>query len=183
MDILKMIPRLYYTLDGTTYTIVNTSVNFNISKSTRESQTLFLEYSISDGESIRDLAERVYDERELYWVIAMVNGFTNIVEDWPKTSSEIYENAVRVFGYDKIDEVACYVDPSGNIMDIQGLKFLEGLRDDEISDAEIITKYTLQPVTRFELIDLENENKRKIKLLDPDYVGSFVASIRRSIDE
>lgn len=178
MELLKLLPRRYYTVDGVTYLITNLSATFSLSQSLLTTESLYLKYVIKDGESPRDLAERLYENRDLYWTIFIFNGLTNTVNDWPMHSSDLYEHAVRLWGYNNVEEIVSYSDDSGNIVDLEGVRFQYGL-DAEVEDQTIITTFNLTPITRYELLELENERKRNIKLLDPRYMDQFIASVRK----
>lgn len=181
MELLKLLPRRYYVVDGVTYLVTNLSATFNVSSTLLTTEALFLKYVIKDGETPRDLAERLYDNRDLYWTIFIFNGLTNTVNDWPMHSGDLYDQAVRLWGYDKVDEVVNYSDDSGNLVDLNGVRFQYGLTDSTPDDQTVITTYNLKPVTRYDLLEMENESKRNIKLLDPRYMDQFLASVRKEL--
>lgn len=181
MDILKLIPNQVYDIDGEKHILTNLSATVIISKTTRENSILFLDYEIVDGETPRTLADRIYDDGSLYWVILMINGMTNSVEDWPKTNNELYDWAGRAFTESQLYDEVVYVDASGNITDIEGVKFLNGQMQSGITDEEVIRNNQLEPLTRMDYLVLENDSKRSIKIIDPDYVQQFVSSVRSAI--
>lgn len=181
MELLKLLPRRYYTLDGVTYLVTNLSATVNVSPTVLETDALFLKYVIKDGETARDLAERLYENRDLYWTIFILNGLTNTVDDWPMHSGHLYEQGLRIWGYDGIDEVVSYADDSGNLIDLPGVRFQNNLADDTPDDQTLITTYNLTPVTRYDLMELENEKKRQIRMLDPKYMDQFLASVRKEL--
>ncbi|MGL4353151.1 MAG: hypothetical protein ACRCTP_04340 [Aeromonas popoffii] len=182
MDILKMLPKQAYTLDGVTYVVTNTSANVNISDETRNNKILFLDYQILDGETPRKLAQKAYDNSAYYWVTPLINGMTNTVNDWPKTVNELYDSAMRDWGEEKLYEVLGYSDPSGNVVDLPGLRHQGGYLDDAISDNDLIVLNELTPFSRFDIIEMENDKKRQIKLLDPDYIDLFVNAVKRAFE-
>lgn len=180
MELLKLLPRRYYVVDGVTYFVTNLSATFNVSPSVLNNGALFLKYVIKDGESPRDLAERLYDNRDLYWTIFIFNGLTNTVNDWPMSHNDLYDQIVRTYGYEGADEIIGYSDDSGNIVDLHGVRFQYGLAD-SVDDQTVITVHNLTPITRYELLEMENEKKRNIKMLDPRYMDQFLASVRKEL--
>lgn len=181
MELLKLLPRRYYELDGVTYLVTNLSATFNAPQNVKSNNALFLKYVIKDGETARDLAERLYDNRDLYWTIYVLNDMTNSVNDWPMSSGDLYEQTLRTWGYEGVDEIVGYADDSGNIVDLAGVRFQYGLADDSPDDQTVITTYNLTPISRYDLVEMENEKKRNIKMLDPRYIDQFVASVRKEL--
>lgn len=178
MDILNMLPRRFYEIDGVEYLVTNITANVNISSSTKITKSLFLDYEIIGEETPRDIAGRLYENRDLYWTILVVNDMVNIVEDWPKPYNKLYEIASREFFEGELEEVVAYADTEGNQVDLVGLRFTNGHSDTVPSDQELIGIYSLTPVTRFDLFEMQNEMKRKIKLVDPDLIDDFVSAFR-----
>lgn len=180
MDILNMLPRTEYSIQGVDYILTNLSANVNISTKTSKSLSLFIDHQILDGQSARDISSLLYENDTYYWTIFVVNGMTNSVNDWPKSENEIYKQIVAEYGYDDVDTVIAYADPSGNQVDIVGLRFQESI-EDVVSDSSIISIYNLIPVTRFEIEKMKNDLKRQVKLIDPDYISEFIIRYREAL--
>ena len=180
MDILNMLPRKEYNIQGVDYILTNLSANVNISTKTSQSLSLYVDHQIADGQSARDISTLLYENDSYYWTIFVVNGITNSVNDWPKPENEIYQQLVAEYGYEGVDTIVTYADPSGNQIDIEGLRFQESI-EDTVSDAAIISIYNLVPVTRFEIEKMKNDMKRQIKLIDPDYISEFIIRYREAL--
>jgi hypothetical protein len=181
MDILKMLPRRYYNIDGVEYLVTNIAANVNISTATKLQKSLFLDYQIRDEETPRDIAERLYDDHNLYWTILVINDMTNVVNDWPLSYTTLYERAQREYTDAELNAVVAYADPDGNQVDIGGIRFNQGYDDVTPTDAEIVNLFTLTPITQLELLEMQNEVKRKIKLVDPDLIEDFVSAFREAL--
>lgn len=178
MDILKMLPRRYYVVDGVEYLVTNLTANVNISTSTKLKKSLFLDYQIRDNETARDIADKLYENREYYWTILMVNDMTNSINDWPLSQSDLVDSSEREFSQEELYSIVAYSDPEGNQVDLAGIRFTFGYNDIEPSDSELLVLHTLTPVTLFQVLEMRNDMKRKIKLIDPDLIDDFVSSVK-----
>ena len=143
----------------------------------------FQKYAIEDGERPDTLAKKAYGDPFYDWVILLTNNMVNAQYDWPMTNYEIgkvleseYDDA-----YNEIDHYET----------IKIGQFAAGLRVDETFyngqhkvniDGTISTKNGNQicaPVSVAENFYRENEKKREIYLLKPDFFQSFVDDFRK----
>jgi hypothetical protein len=123
---------------------------------------LFDTYDIRSGETPEEIADKLYDDPELHWVVLMVNNITDRYHQWP-----LNENQFQAYindKYDNIDAVHHYetAQTSGDTT----IKIDVGTVNTDYPAATAITNY------EYELAQ-ENE-KRGIRLLDPRYLGAFI---------
>ena len=123
---------------------------------------LFDTYDIRSGQTPEEIADKLYDDPELHWVILMVNDITDRYHQWP-----LNENQFQAYindKYDNIDAVHHYetTQTSGDTT----LKIDVGTVNTDYPSATAITNYEYE-------VALENE-KRQIRLLDPSYVEIFM---------
>ena len=138
----------------------------------------FEKYSIEEGERPDTLADKAYGDPFYDWVILLTNNMVNAQYDWPLTNYQIYKTLESE-----------YDDPYGTIHHYETYEigqYPAGLRVDEQFynsthkinlNGGIVTKNgneICRPVTIAEWFSSENEKKREIYLLKPDYVQSFV---------
>ena len=123
---------------------------------------LFDTYDIRSGETPEEIADKLYDDPQLHWIILMVNDITDRYHQWPLNENQFL--AYINDKYDNVDATHHYEieQTSGNTT----LKIDIGTDNTGHSGATAITNY------EYELAQ-ENE-KRQIRLLDPRYVGAFV---------
>ena len=123
---------------------------------------LFDTYNVREGETPESIADKLYDDSQLHWVIMLVNDITDRYHDWPLNGAQFNQF---------VDEK--YSNP-------------DGIHHYEISqdsgDTSIVidigtdnTDYpTATPITNREYEESEQDRKRKIRLLDPRYLDNFV---------
>lgn len=129
----------------------------------KENPAVFYEYEIRDDDTPENLADRLYDDPELCWIILQFNDIIDIYEEWPKTQYELdeyinskYENPTTVHHYVSLstgENVCASMHPS--------------------YDRVGITNY------RHELT--LNDIKRKIKLVMPDLAPQIAIAHKEQI--
>jgi hypothetical protein len=236
-------PKIYYDFaqDNTSTTLqvlTDITTNVRVRKQVLENITLYDEYDIMDGETPEMIAEKVYGNPELHWVIMLVNQRYNYIQDFPLTNAELYEHCIATYGEDHLEDVHHYerdgiqtngvvelVVPRSIALDakvndiINGLpktsgkvasidldtltltlnmafgRFvngqavaLNGIRYDNDLEQNVYTtiqnfnilanSFTVNSnydlVTNYEYELIENEKKRRIKLISPTLINQFV---------
>lgn len=178
MDILNMLPLRYYNVEGVEYLLRNLTANINVSEKTKLQTQLFLDYRLQPNETARSISGKLYDDPNLYWTIYLINNITNIVEDWPRKDFEDWLE--YTFTREQLEEVVSYADSERNSVDITGIRYQYSI-DDLVTDSQIILDYNLTPITREDFLRMEQEQKRNIRLLDPDYIDAFVETVKSEL--
>lgn len=178
-DILNLIPRRFYQFDQLNLLVSNLTANVNVSDRTQRQTTLFLDYRVKSRETARQICTRLYEDDTLYWTVYLVNGITNEVEGWPRRDLDDWLN--QRYTAEQLAEVVRYADIDRNSVDLFGLRHLHGLDDAIPSDEELIAQFNLTPITRAELYRMEDDKKRSIRLVDPDYIEEFVGAVRGAL--
>ena len=132
---------------------------------------LFDTYDIRSGETPEEIADKLYNDPELHWVILMVNDITDRYHQWPLNENQFIAHINDK--YDDINAVHHYetTQTSGDTT----LKNDVGTVNTDYPSATAITNY------EYELTQ-ENE-KRQIRLLDPRYVETVVAEYEELMGE
>ena len=140
---------------------------------------------IKEGERPDIIANKVYDDPELDWVILVTNNITNIRDQWPLSNNDLHNYMIEKYG----SEAA--------LSDIHHYETIE-LRDEfnrtvlepglEV-DADFTFTYTplngtqqtisaAGPVSNYTYETLENEAKRVIRILKPEFLGALLSDMR-----
>lgn len=156
-------PQITYTLDGGDTGFVVTDIFRRVVSQDQNLSTAlsYDEYDIVDGETPEIVAHEVYSNAELHWVILTVNNIIDPRYDWPMPT-QVFQNFVtNKYG-------------AGNELDIHHY---------ENSDGDVVhVSYTAGPktaITNLEYEDSLNEQKRRIKLLKPVFVETFIKNFER----
>ena len=142
---------------------------------------LFNKYIIPEGARPDTVAEELYGKAELDWVVLIVANITNVRDQWPLSSRDLYRFCENKYG-DDLNNVRFY--ETTEVKDSKNRLFLP---KGKVVDASFtITKpdfpaETLNPVigiTNYEYETLLNEEKRKIDILKRIYLQQFLTDAR-----
>jgi hypothetical protein len=100
-------PKIYYDFpqdeSSTTLQILtDITTNVRVRKQVLENITLYDEYDMMDGETPEIVAEKVYGNAELHWVIMLVNQRYDYLRDFPMSSRELEEHVIELYGKENI---------------------------------------------------------------------------------
>ena len=132
---------------------------------------LFDTYDIRSGETPEEIADKLYNDPELHWVILMVNNITDRYHQWPLNENQFQAHINDK--YSNIDAVHHYeiTQTSGDTT----IKIDVGTVNTDYPAATAITNYEYE-------LALENE-KRGIRFLDPRYLGEFLDEFEQLMGE
>ena len=128
-------------------------------------------YDLKEGETPEMIADKLYDDPELHWVILLLNDITDRYHHWPKNYNQFL--AYINDKYSNVDATHHY-----EISQVSGdttIKIDIGTDNTDYPTASIVTNYEYEE-------DLQDK-KRKIRLLDPAYVEDFVAEFEKLMGE
>lgn len=102
----KSFPKMLYDVDKNdgTYSLINVvdiTKNVRVIKRVLENITLYDEYDMMDGETVEMVAEKIYGNPELHWVIMIVNQRYDYLRDFPMSSTEFEEYVDEKYGIAK----------------------------------------------------------------------------------
>ena len=119
----------------------------------------FQKHIIVDGETPEILADKIYSDSELHWIILYANGskFQNPYYDWPMTNYDLGKFVANK--YDNINATHHHEDADGYQV------------DSTAAGATAITNYKHEETV--------NDAKRTIRIIQPRYVDLVVDEFKR----
>ena len=129
---------------------------------------LYDTYDVKEGETPESIADKLYDDPELHWIVLLVNDITDRYHQWPMNFSQF--NQFIADKYDNVDGTHHYelAQSSGNTttkIEVYNNSALYSGDDDYYG--------TSNAITNREYEEAQQDIKRKIRLLDPRYVQQF----------
>ena len=129
--------------------------------------TLFFDtYDVKEGETPEIIADKLYDDPELHWIVLMVNDITDRYHQWPMNQNQFlthindkYTNISGTHHYE-ISQT------SGDTT----VKLNIGTDNTDYPTATLITNYEYEQERQ--------DTVRKIRLLSPEYVTDFVEEFK-----
>ena len=147
-----------------------------------QSITGFDYYYVQDQQRPDVLAQELYDDSELDWVILTTNNIINIRDQWPLDGNELHSYILEKYGSEEnilathhhetrkiVDEFNRVVMPAGLEVD---KNFTFKYRN---YTNTIITVNPVIEITNYDYENKLNEEKRRIKVLKPQYLGAFIS--------
>ena len=169
--------------------------------------SVFQKFVIGDGARPDTVAEDLYGDSSLDFVVILTAGITNINHQWPIQDQQVYDFALEKYGSEAemtsihhyetleiIDDKSRLILPPELIVDgdfkISGtvnkypstrytLKSLTGNRQlDDKDEFSVTTDNIASPVTNLEFEYKENEKRREIDVIRNSYVNMFVEDMK-----
>ena len=164
-------------------------------------------FTIGIGDRPDTIAEELYGDASLDYVVVLVAGIININQEWPLPDNKVYDFALEKYGSEeKMNEIKYYetleiVDdqnrqilPPDLIVDVDfkidgtvnkfpttryTLKAMTGnIQLDDKDEFGVLTDNIARAVTNLEYEYTINENKREIDILNPSYLQMFINDLR-----
>ena len=144
--------------------------------------TVFDKYVILEDERPDQIADKLYGDPSLDWVIRVTANIISYQNDLPLSAQELYNYCVEKYGVDKMLDVRYYQTTA--VKDQNGKEVLPaGLVVDQsftIPNPDL-PQLTINPVTAITNFDYEtekNDEKKTIYVLKPSYLGQFLDDMR-----
>ena len=144
--------------------------------------TAFDYYYVKEGMRPDILAEKLYDNSELDWVILTSNNITNIRDQWPLDHNDFRAYLLDKYGSDQniagihhyetrkvVDEYNRVVVPAGLEVDANFTFKYQNFTN------SIVVVNPVSPITNYQYEVKLNDQKRKIKILKPMFLGTFLS--------
>ena len=177
-------PKIYYDSggQGNLKLVTNLLKRVAVRSKVKDNTMLYDTYDVKNGESPESIADKLYDDPELHWVVLLVNDITDRYHEWPMKEqqflsylNEKYDNPDGVHHY----EISQESGDTTNKVEVYNPDLLTDAG--ALSDSDAYSSATT--ITNREYEESQQDEKRKIRLLDPRYVSQFVDEYQRLIKE
>ena len=139
-----------------------------------KSNTLLYDtYNVKEGETPEIIAHKLYGDAQLHWIILLINDITDRYHQWPMSGGQFldylndkYSNPDAIHHYETTQT-------SGDTK--VKIEVFNEVDDDAYTG--------LTPITNREYEEQEQDQRRKIRLLDPSFVEQFIDEYQKLIGE
>lgn len=144
--------------------------------------TIFDKYIIQGDERPDQIANKVYGDSNLDWVILIVANIVNFQDEYPLTSQQLWDYTTKKYGEENTSDIKYYVTTEVKD-DLNRVILQPGLRvnkDFTIPNPDIPTSF-LNPtvgISNFEYESTKNDQKREIYVLKANYIGQFLKDMQ-----
>ena len=146
--------------------------------------TLFNKYEIVEGARPDTVAEELYGDAELDWVVLMTAGIINVRNEWPLSDRQIYNYSLEIYGT-QLNDVHHYEtrevkDANGRLILPKG-KVVDSTFRIPNPDTYISTISPINGISNYEYEVRKNDAKRSIFLLKESYLQQFLNDMRQEM--
>jgi len=139
----------------------------------------FISYKITGDDRPDNVAEKVYGDADLDWIVLISNNIIDIKNDWPMTEYDLNVYLSDKYTEDQLVQIKEYrtiewrdrnnqlIVPAGQVVD-------ESFKVEYLKGNQIVSVSPIRSVSYFEWEVEKNEERRNINLVDPQYVGTIV---------
>lgn len=168
-------PKGSYILPGTkTFKLVSDLFRrVKIRDKIKNEASIYTEYFVTGGERPEHIAQKHFGNPELHWVVLITNNIADALYDWPMSFSAFeeyiadkYDNAEAIHHYEKVQS-------SGPQTSIDYSHLIECNSTDPGAQA----------VSNREYEQRIQDNKSRIKLLEPAYLPVLIEEFERLMNE
>ena len=140
---------------------------------------------IKEGERPDIIANKVYDDPELDWVILITNNITNIRNQWPLSNNDLHNYMLEKYGSEAALSDVHHYETIELRYEFNRTVLESGLE----VDADFTFTYTplngtqqtisaAGPVSNYTYETLANDAKRVIRILKPEFLGALLSNMR-----
>ena len=147
--------------------------------------TVFNKYEIMEGARPDTVAEELFGNSELDWVVLLTAGIINVRDEWPLSNQDLYEFTENKYGFENINNVHHYettevkdslgrlILPEGKVVDSNFT-----IPKPDTSNEETATLSPVIGISNWEYETIKNEKKRSIYVLRRMYLQQFLNDMR-----
>ena len=146
--------------------------------------TAFNYFYIPEGDRPDIVAENIYNDAELDWVILTANNITNIRDQWPLTHNDLHTYMLEKYGSEenitkvRHHETRKIVDEYNRVVMPAGLEVDSDFSFEYLSYSgqviKVLSSQVVGAITNYQYETKLNEEKRRIKILKPEYLPLFI---------
>ena len=147
--------------------------------------TAFNYFDIKDGMRPDMVAQELYDNPELDWVVLTSNNITNIRNEWPLSHNDLQEYMLEKYGSDANIAKVHHFETREILDEFSRVVMPAGLEVDELftfkyknSTNSILNVNPVSAITNYQYEVKLNDQKRRIRVLKSEYLSAFVSEHR-----
>ena len=137
----------------------------------KTNMVMFETYDVKEGETPEMIADKLYGDSTLHWVVLMVNNIVDRYHEWPMAGNQFLDYVNEKYSNPSATHHYEFAQSSGKTT----VKIDIGTDNTDYPTATIITNYEYE--------EKEQDRRRKIRLLEPSFIDDFVAEFKDLINE
>jgi hypothetical protein len=151
-------------------TLKDITQNVRPVKRVMENTLYYGDFDVEDYDTPEIIAERLYGNAELHWVLMLVNEKYDYLEDWPLPEEKLYEYTIAKYGDG--NENATHM--------LYGREHWVNTAGRLIDPPAVPAESLATRVTNIEYERSINEEKRRIRIVHPTLIATFVKDLEEA---
>ena len=178
MAYFQQFPKIMYDIkgDGNLKLVPDIFRRIKVKSKIKDNLSLLDKFDVESGDTPESIAYKVYGDAEYFWVICLMNNIVNRYYDWPldeysfqRYMSDKYSNPDAIHHYE--------------VTQSSGKQKGEG-PSDYSHKIEVNSDYPgAESVSNIQYERRLQDDKRQIRLLQPNYLNNFIDEFRRLITQ
>lgn len=148
-----------YSIQGKQYDVIDITTRTIFDTDFKNNESAYFEYTIQENESPEIVADKIYSDVNMFWVILMFNDIHDVNEDWP-----LNHNSLVSYVKDKYKN------------EINGIHHYISASTGSIVDPKLHPQYDTVPITNYEYEEFVNDRKKTIRVPVPEIVSQIELS-------
>tara|TARA_B100000161_G_C33442937_1_gene365520 strand:+ start:135 stop:794 length:660 start_codon:yes stop_codon:yes gene_type:complete len=147
--------------------------------------TAFNYFNIKEGMRPDMVAQELYDNPELDWVVLTSNNITNIRNEWPLSHNDLQEYMLEKYGSDANIAKVHHFETREILDEFSRVVMPAGLQVDETftfkyknSTNSILNVNPVSAITNYQYEVKLNDQKRRIRILKSEFLSAFISEHR-----
>ena len=191
--------------NGNALLLTNILTRAKLLENLQDNPMLFYEYNIQEGDTPEIIAEKYYDDPYRYWMVLYSNNLLDPLWDWPMSARQLtvfleskYADAANtanmpvydyinttIYSYESVQTTTDLTSDAVTIMlsEIDYTKYQSLIENQTTytlpNGTKCIVSISKQAKTLYDYEYELNESKRKIKLLNSNYVGQMEQTFKQ----
>lgn len=194
MQYFENFSAIYYDINGKKELVIDILKRALIKSNVINNIDAYIEYNVKDGDSLQSISYSLYDSVYPFWIIMLINQNLNPYFSLPIDENVLKKQAIIKYGENNLYNIHHYEDDDGNTVDSPMFydnierKYYRMMNNSRVyvnsdlltvSDKESVDNVIEVSNWQYELN--ENEKKRTIKLLRPEYLDSVISEFNEMV--
>ena len=181
-------PKTDYFLNNKRIRITNFFIHFTLRDILKNNSNFLASYDLSAEERPDIVAEKVYGDSDLAWLVLMTNDVVDPTEEWIKNTTNFQNYLNSKYDTAKDLYASSYSTYNGNVADYDASDILQGNKSPfgtvlSKKDAHATDPTAYSTMTNASVENELNENRRTIKIIKKEFLQAVLTEISTKLKE
>lgn len=157
---------------------LQTNITKYISLNLEGISNLLIDYRMSDRDTLFSVSYKQYKDNKYWIILAMINNINH--PDKIFLSDMEFEEYLDTLPGNPKQDIAHYLYTDNSATTLESIRTLIE-RNNDLSDLQLIQKYKLKAISRYDIMMIENERRRTIKVPHSSIIEELYRKVERQL--